>query len=145
MIFLWPSQNIWTLKFNKVEFKNRNEQRLGVLGEGHVLFPDIWTLKTSQTSKVWLWRLSGYDRAKYLMKYKGKSTQYKKLDPNALRFTYYNLKYSKSHEKNKTKDIRPLVFSFSSIELAFWCFLFCFFMWFARFQILISEPIDFTR
>ena len=29
--------------------------------------------------------------------------------------------------KNESKNIRPLVFSFSSINWAFWCFLFCFF------------------
>ena len=58
----------------------------------------------------------------------------------ALQFIYENLKSCKSHEKNETKNIRPLVFSFSPIDLAFWCFLFCFFMWFARFQILINEP-----
>ena len=50
------------------------------------------------------------------------------------------MKSCKSHENNETKNIRLLVFSFSSINLAFWCFLFCFFMWFARFQILICEP-----
>ena len=50
------------------------------------------------------------------------------------------MKSCKSHEKNKTKNIRLLVFSFSSINLAFWCFLFFFFfMWFARFHILICE------
>ena len=43
-------------------------------------------------------------------------------------------------KKNETKNIRLLVFSFSSINLSFWCFLFRFFMWFARFQILICEP-----
>ena len=32
------------------------------------------------------------------------------------------------------------IFSFSSIDLVFWSFLFCFFVWFARFQILICEP-----
>ena len=32
-----------------------------------------------------------------------------------------------------------LVFSFSSINVALWCFLLCFFMWFKRFQILICE------
>ena len=42
--------------------------------------------------------------------------------------------------KNGTKNIRHLVFSFSQIDLVFWCFLFCFFMWFAPFQILIIEP-----
>ena len=42
--------------------------------------------------------------------------------------------------KNQTKNIRPLVLSFSTIDLAFWCILSCLFMWFARFQILISEP-----
>ena len=47
--------------------------------------------------------------------------------------------------KNETKNIRLLVFSFSSIDLAFWCFLFCFFMWFARFQILICEPQSIWR
>ena len=45
-----------------------------------------------------------------------------------------------NHEKNETKNIRLLVLSFSSTNLAFWCFLFCFFMWFARFQISICEP-----
>ena len=32
-----------------------------------------------------------------------KSTQYKKLAPNALRFTYQNLKFCKPHEKTKQK------------------------------------------
>ena len=43
-------------------------------------------------------------------------------------------------KKNETMNIILLVFSLLSIYLAFWCFLFYFFMWFARFQILISEP-----
>ena len=47
-----------------------------------------------------------------------KSTQYKKLVPNASRFTHQNLKSCKSHEKNETKNIELLVFSFSSINLA---------------------------
>ena len=56
------------------------------------------------------------------------------------------MKSCKSHEKNDTKIIRSLVFSFSLIiDLAFWCFLFCFFMWFARFQILICEPQSIWR
>ena len=33
----------------------------------------------------------------------GKSTQFKKLAPNALRFTYSNLKCCKTHEKTKQK------------------------------------------
>ena len=41
----------------------------------------------------------------------------------------------------KQKNIRLLVFSFPSIN-TFWCFLFCFFMWFARFQ---SEPKSIWR
>ena len=45
-----------------------------------------------------------------------------------------------NHVKKLNKNIRLLVFSFSAINLAFWCFLFCFFMWFARFQSLICEP-----
>ena len=64
-----------------------------------------------------------------------KSTQYKKLAPNALQFTYQNMKSCKSNEKNETKNIRLLVFSLSSINFG----VFCFFMWFARFQILICE------
>ena len=36
------------------------------------------------------------------------------------------MKSCKSHEKNETKNIRPLVFSFSPINLAFWCFCFVF-------------------
>ena len=55
------------------------------------------------------------------------------------------MKSCKSHEKNETKNIRLLVFSFSSINLAFWCLLFCFFMWFARFQILICKPQSIWR
>ena len=54
------------------------------------------------------------------------STQYKKLAPNTLLFTYWNLKSCKSQRKNKTKNIRLLVFSFSSINLAFWCYCFVF-------------------
>ena len=46
----------------------------------------------------------------------------------------------KSHEKSEKKNVRPLVFGFSPKNLALWCFLFCFFKWFARFQILICEP-----
>ena len=55
------------------------------------------------------------------------------------------LKSCKSHSKNETKNIRLLVFSFSSINWAFWCFLFCFFMWFALFQILLCEPQSIWR
>ena len=69
-----------------------------------------------------------------------KSTQFKKLAANALLFTYKSLKSCKSHEKNETMNIRLSVLSFSSINLALLRFLFCFFMWFARFQILICEP-----
>ena len=63
------------------------------------------------------------------------------------RFAVHILKFeiSKSHERNETKNIRLLVFSFWSINLAFWCFLFCSFMWFARFQILICEPQSIWR
>ena len=32
------------------------------------------------------------------------------------------------------------ILSFQFFADRFWCFLFCFFMWFASFQILISEP-----
>ena len=44
--------------------------------------------------------------AKYL-----KSTRLQKFAPNALWFTYQNLKSCKSHEKIETKNLRPLVFS----------------------------------
>ena len=37
------------------------------------------------------------------------------------------MKSCKSHETNETKNIRLLVFSFSQIDLAFWCFWFWFF------------------
>ena len=46
-----------------------------------------------------------------------KSTQYKKLAPNALWFTYQDLKSCKSHAKNETKNIKLLVFNFSPILL----------------------------
>ena len=68
-----------------------------------------------------------------------KSTQYKKLVPNVLRFIYQNLKSCKITWKNKTKNIRLLVFNFSWIDLVFWSFLFCFFTRFAIFQILICR------
>ena len=87
---------------------------------------------------TWQIRYQGADWLdNYLL---SKSTQYKKLLPNALRLTYWNLKPCKSHEKNQTKNMKPLVFSFSLINLTIWCILFCFFMWFARFQIFITEP-----
>ena len=54
-----------------------------------------------------------------------KSTQYKKLAPNALRVTYY-LKSCKLHEKNETKNIRVLLFSLSSINLPLHSDAFCF-------------------
>ena len=54
-----------------------------------------------------------------------------------LRFTYKNLK---SHLKYETKNIRHLVFNFSPINLAFW-----FFLWFARFQILLRKPQSIWR
>ena len=57
-----------------------------------------------------------------------KSTQYKKLAPNVLRFTYQNLKSCKSHDFTNRFSI-----------LMFFVF-FSFFMWFAIFQILICEP-----
>ena len=53
-----------------------------------------------------------------------KSTQYKKLALNDLWFTYQNLKSCKSKEKYETKNIRSLVFRFSPINLAFWCFFY---------------------
>ena len=66
-----------------------------------------------------------------------KSTQNKKLAPNLLRFKYQNLKSWKSHEKNETKNIRLLVFNFSSTNLVhILMFFVLFFMWFPRFQIL---------
>ena len=55
--------------------------------------------------------------------YSLKSTQYKKLAPNALLFTYKNWNSCKSHEKNETKNIRLLFFHFD-----------VFYLWFARFD-----------
>ena len=55
------------------------------------------------------------------------STQYKKLVPNALRFIYQNLKSCKITWKNKTKNIRLLVFNFSWIDLVLWSFFFSFY------------------
>ena len=47
--------------------------------------------------------------------------------------------------KNERKNIRVLVFSLLSINLAFWYTLFCFFMLCARFQISICEPQSIWR
>ena len=79
-----------------------------------------------------------------------KSTQYKNLAPNALRFTYYDLKSFKSHEKHETKNIRLLVFSFSPTDvfcLIFSCCLQDFKFWFVNrkaFGIRILYWVDFT-
>ena len=62
-----------------------------------------------------------------------KSTEYKKLAQNALRFTFWNLKSCISHEKNETNSI-----SFQFFTHRFNIFI-LFFTWFSRFQILISE------
>ena len=73
-----------------------------------------------------------------------KSTQYKKLCGSHIKI--WNL--ANQHGKNETKNIRILVFSFSTINLVFWCFLICFFMWFARLQILIFfkvHPLTFIH
>ena len=47
-----------------------------------------------------------------------------------------------SFEPNSNEDIFVFL---PWLQKAFWCFLFCFFMWFARFQILISEPQSIWR
>ena len=60
-------------------------------------------------------------------------TQYNKLAPNTLRFTYWNLKSCKPHEKMLDLLIK-------NWKLRVWCSLLHFFMWFATFQILICEP-----
>ena len=82
-------------------------------------------LVTFYVGEQWIHQLfCKYKCSTYVFKSLGlKSTHYKKLAPNALQFTYQNLKSCKFHE----------------------CFLFCFFMWFARFQILISEPQSIWR
>ena len=54
-------------------------------------------------------------------------------------FSVQILESYKSHKKNETKNIIPLFFNVSPIDLTFWCFSFCFFVGFARFQILICE------
>ena len=41
--------------------------------------------------------------------------------------------------KKWNKEHQTLGFHFLPINVAFWCFLFCFFIWFARFQILICK------
>ena len=98
--------------------------------------PDCWASAINDVHKIW-----GPPILKSLLNI----TQYKKLAINTLRFTYWNFKSCKSHENNETKDVRSLVFSFSPINFAFCCFLFCFFMWFVRFQILIREQQSICR
>ena len=55
------------------------------------------------------------------------------------------MKSCKLHERNETKNIRLLVFSFSSINLDILILFVLFFMWFASFQILICEPESIWR
>ena len=67
-----------------------------------------------------------------------KSTQYKKLCGSHIKIwnlANYMKKWNKEH---KTLSFQFFTNRFS--VLMFWCFLFCFFMWFAPFQILIIEP-----
>ena len=45
-----------------------------------------------------------------------------------------------NHMKNKTKSTKMLGLLMKNWKLRVWCSLFLFFMWFARFQILIFEP-----
>ena len=59
-------------------------------------------------------------------------TQYNKLAPNTLWFTYWSLKSCKPHEKMLDLLIK-------NWKLRVWCSLLHFFMWFATFQILICE------
>ena len=86
-----------------------------VLGtEGHIL----WSLNCEDETMPETFR---YERLSL------KSNRYKKLAPNALRFLYQDLKSCKSHEKNETKNIRPLFFSFLTNRfniLMFCCFVF---------------------
>ena len=42
--------------------------------------------------------------------------------------------------KKWNKEHQTFSFQFFINRSSIWCFLFCFFMWFTRFQILISEP-----
>ena len=55
-----------------------------------------------------------------------KSTQYKKLLPNGLRFTYRNFEILQITWFKWNKEHHTLSFQFLSINLTFWCFLFCF-------------------
>ena len=48
-------------------------------------------------------------------------------------------------KKTKTKNIKMLDLLMKKWKLWVWCFLFIFFMWFARFQILICEPQSIWR
>ena len=62
-----------------------------------------------------------------------KSTQYKKLAPNALRFTYWNLKSCKPQKtKQKHQNARFIDENQKAKSLMFFVLSF---MWFARFQI----------
>ena len=56
-----------------------------------------------------------------------KSTQYKKLAPNALRFTYWNLKSCKTHEKIQKNPIKMLNLLVKNWKLRVWCYLFHYF------------------
>ena len=66
-----------------------------------------------------------------------KSTQYKKLAPNALRFTYENLKSCKNTWKKWNKEHQTLTFQFFTNRFSI--------LMFARFQIFISEPQSIWR
>ena len=66
-----------------------------------------------------------------------------KCKSNALRFTYKNLKSCKPHEKKQKKTIKMLNLLVKNWKLRVWCYIF--FMWFARFQILVCESQSIWR
>ena len=106
------------------------------------LFCKIWT-------NVFSW-ISSLNKKKMLLKLffrsNIKSTLHKKLAPNALQFTCWNLKSFKSHEKIKQKHknakfIDGKLKTKSRMESD----VLYFFMWLARLQILMCEPHSIWR
>ena len=97
-----------------------------------LLAPSMSTLLAFYLSKSWFGSILSFKKPDLgpLLLLLIKLTQYKKLAPNALRFTYWNLKSGKPHEK----QIKNLLVK--NWKLRVWCSLYHFFMWFARYQTL---------
>ena len=111
----------------------RNDMFLGhsiTSGLYSLVFKSTSTSKPEQWSGSWSWKWIWTKFKVRIILHISiiKSTQYKKLAPNILPFTW----------KKWNKEYQTLIFQFFTNRFSILMFFVLFFMWFARFQILIS-------